>query len=993
MLTEWKANWIWHPKSEWTVNFHFFARKVFEIDSPVTTAELHISAMTDCQLFLNGKFVGRGPTPGHPWQPFYDTYSIADRLQKGENIIGVVCHNYGIGVHWQPKGQGGLIVQLEMETQAGRKTLVSDETWKVKKADCWAQNSPRMFWSCGFTETFDFRKYDRNWLTPNCDANGWEKPELFGKHPAKLWLNLIPREIPFLIEEEQKPVFAEKGRLETKGFHAISFDGIISPGENRIGYAQTYFHTGKERKVILNISCDDAFKVLLNDNVVLEQGYDEEYARTRIWYGRDEYEQHHYGMGLVRNESETITLKPGWNKILVAVDQGTGGWGFSLSFKDPATGKPIDFPFSNIKDKNRMKWTLAGPYESSGMNDSLQNILREIIAPALPEETFPNGRVGQPCPTDLSGGTGCPALPKLKSPVIEMDPFDYGQVTDYSGLMQAEERNGITPAGGAIELGAGQFCIISFDKLKSGFPCLEIDSQDEAVLDVGYGFVLRDDKKITLQGRINYVDRIYTAKGRQKWERFQRISGRYMHVSCRKGSKVRLKALIKNISYPAAYVDAFESSDPMIDRIWETSKYTLSILMQYSFMDCLRREEGNCNGNTFNYAMRAAACGFGDYKLSKRAYNLVMQTREKSGWFYGLGATSPNNHSTGQPLWWIVWAADYYTFSGDAFLIRETYDVLVNYLRYVSKMSDLHGLLECKNRYYLEGQGHIWLDDAAPMYNDFMEGELFSHNILYFAALNSMAFLADELGFAEDAAFYKRKALRVKQACNERFWDKTKNLYVDWRKEKEISEVSSHVFLIAALYFDLCDTEKAEKVLSYLCDDLGGAAGEFEKYQVNLGFYYYFLEVLFRAGRDDMAVNLMKAYYGRWLELGATTFGEHFNLSQYKDKPSLDEEYEVNIFGVSAYPHFHSNILGIKPAKPGFKEIVIEPHPGGLRSAKGSLHIPQGEVKISWKADEPVFILEAQLPPNIAYKLKLPPKYSKPCIKVTRQQADAHPVR
>ena len=93
LVTKWDANWIWYPKAQKTVNFHFFARKVFKIDSQIEKAHLHISAHTDYKLYLNGKYIGRGPTPGHPWNPSYDTYDIKKYLEQGDNVIGIICHN------------------------------------------------------------------------------------------------------------------------------------------------------------------------------------------------------------------------------------------------------------------------------------------------------------------------------------------------------------------------------------------------------------------------------------------------------------------------------------------------------------------------------------------------------------------------------------------------------------------------------------------------------------------------------------------------------------------------------------------------------------------------------------------------------------------------------------------------------------------------------------------------------------------------------------
>ena len=789
MNNNWRAEWIWYPKEQKTVNFHFFTRKTFDLAAPVVEAELHVFAFTDYKLFINGKYLGRGPVPSDPFNfQYYDAHAVRKYLRKGKNVIGIICHNYGIGTHWQPVVPGGLIVQLDMETVGGKKTIISDKSWKVKKADCWSPNSPRMFWSCGFMETFDFRKYEEDWMMADYDDGGWVAPETSGQRPLNFRVNLIPREIPFLREEPQKPVSIEKGGYEINGFHVVSFDGIIPAGENLLGYAQTYFYADSARKVTLRLSCDDAFKALLNDKVALEQGYNEEFARTRRWYGKDDYEQHHYGFGPGR-ETTKVKLRKGWNKLLVAVDQGPGGWGFSLSFMDPSSGKPKNIPFSSAKDEHNREWTLAGPFESTGMNDSLNNTVDDI------------GKV--------------PAGAKA----VNYCPFDYGRVTDYGRLMQAEMRKNIRKVAGKGELllDEGEFGLIDFGEVKIGYPQIEFEASEDTIIDVGYGSVLSENKNILFAGA-KYVDRVYLKNGVNRWETLQRRTGRYFHLSCRRGRSVKVKGIgIRFVSYPVSEIAGFSSSDGLLNRIWETSRYSTKLLMQSGYQDCLRREEGTCNMSSFNYMSRAAGCCFGDYLLARKTLKMAAMTRNDTGWFDSHGISSPNSDEQNECLWWIVWLKDYYLCSGDLSLAWELYETMADNIRYFSKMMNLHGLLDSRDEFIIWRGQTVYVDDSLNGFPEYrgliLDGEVFGYSILYYAALNAAAVLARDLGHGKDAEFYRKKAARVKAACNQRFWDEKKGLYVDFRKGEKLSTRHSQALQVAAVYFDLCDSEKEQKII------------------------------------------------------------------------------------------------------------------------------------------------------------------------------------
>ena len=179
----WRAQWVWPADGVNVVNYHCQARKSFSLDAAPNAATMHISVGTDYVLFVNGSLVGRGPTPSDPAFQSFDSHDVATPLRPGENVVAVLCHNYGVGVHWQYGGPGGLIAQLELETPAGKRVIATDETWRMRAADSYVYNSPRLFWSCGFAETFDFRLNDAGWTAPKYVDATW---------PAA---GLLPREI------------------------------------------------------------------------------------------------------------------------------------------------------------------------------------------------------------------------------------------------------------------------------------------------------------------------------------------------------------------------------------------------------------------------------------------------------------------------------------------------------------------------------------------------------------------------------------------------------------------------------------------------------------------------------------------------------------------------------------------------------------------------------------------------------------------------------
>jgi len=164
---------------------------------------------------------------------------------------------------------------------------------------------------------------------------------------------------------------------------------------------------------------------------------------------------------------------------------------------------------------------------------------------------------------------------------------------------------------------------------------------------------------------------------------------------------------------------------------------------------------------------------FGDHALAQRALLVALGTQNESGWFQGQGVSGLNSDEPTEMLWAAVFLRDHYLYAGDDEFLRQSFEPIEEALRYHAKAVNRHGLLDGGNwPVFRQGQG-VYLDDVqlSGPYLGFFPGELTGDNILYAAALAAAATLAAALGLEERAAFYARKAARVRRAINGRLWD------------------------------------------------------------------------------------------------------------------------------------------------------------------------------------------------------------------------------
>ena len=202
---KWVAKWIWCEGEPVPQNFYLYCRKSFTLEGKAGGATVDVTADSRYKLFVNGKFVGRGPARcDQRWQ-YYDTYDLRNLLRPGENVISAMVHQYGVSSHSYTVGRGGFLLQGEVRERSGRNVrLDSDESWRLLPAPPWDRESVRTCVAVMWQEIYDARKEPRGWQEPGFDDSSWQRPVILGTPPVFPWENLVARDIPFLLEEERR---------------------------------------------------------------------------------------------------------------------------------------------------------------------------------------------------------------------------------------------------------------------------------------------------------------------------------------------------------------------------------------------------------------------------------------------------------------------------------------------------------------------------------------------------------------------------------------------------------------------------------------------------------------------------------------------------------------------------------------------------------------------------------------------------------------------
>lgn len=209
----WKAQWIWLDES---LNLDvLLSRKSFELKQVPKEAMLRISASSKYQLYVNRKYVCRGPARSAPHHQSYDILEISGLLQKGNNSIAVRVHHQKEKYSYQYDGRAGLLVQLDFATNQ----IITDSSWKVSTDKSWNNTSPKINrFQQVVNDRVDFGEFliawnetdfdDAHWsdARPLMRNVGWPGPQKNARAQALTppWTSLVPRDIPYLKETNVK---------------------------------------------------------------------------------------------------------------------------------------------------------------------------------------------------------------------------------------------------------------------------------------------------------------------------------------------------------------------------------------------------------------------------------------------------------------------------------------------------------------------------------------------------------------------------------------------------------------------------------------------------------------------------------------------------------------------------------------------------------------------------------------------------------------------
>ncbi len=233
-------------------------------------------------------------------------------------------------------------------------------------------------------------------------------------------------------------------------------------------------------------------------------------------------------------------------------------------------------------------------------------------------------------------------------------------------------------------------------------------------------------------------------------------------------------------------------------------------------------------------------------------------------------------------------------------------------------------------------------------------------NSFYCQSLKLMAELAGYLNIKKDSVFFQQQAIQVKALINDKLFDKKRGVYTDGENS---DHVSLHANMIP-LAFGLVPEEYTAGVVGFI-KTRGMACSVYGA--------QYLLEGLYAAGESEYAFDLLTSENDRsWYNMirkGSTITMEAWDM---KYKPNSDWNHAWGAAPANIIPRW---LLGIRPVRPGFSHAVIKPQPGSLNYCKIKVPTIRGFISVEYKTkiNKREYII--QIPSNMSCEFYIPSQY------------------
>ena len=525
--------------------------------------------------------------------------------------------------------------------------------------------------------------------------------------------------------------------------------------------------------------------------------------------------------------------------------------------------------------------------------------------------------------------------------------------------------------------------IIDMGKNITGWLQIQVEEKEGTEIKMRFSEHLMPDKKnidpastgIHVTG--NTQTDIYFCKGDgvETWEpRFTYHGFRYVQIEGldKKPTLDQFKGWL--VRTDVERIGSFKCSNEQINTFYDVSMLTIEDNLQGLLSDCPHRERCAWMGDAYVVA-EAASYNFDLKQLwQKTADDMQTVLGVSKAHFkdpFPYDSRAPSNVSVGKrlnlqarPDWGaatVMIPYFSYLYYGDTAIVKTSWEMMQGWIDYLDEKVQENGIINGGYGDWCPPGGNPQMDTPPAL----------TTTALYYQSLIAMQKMAILLNKDKAAVAYAQKAMLVKKAFNDRFFNTETNSY---------GSQTGNAF---ALHLDLVNENKKQLVAYNLFELIMNSTGIFGHRPLYTMLNDY--------GHDAVTKHL-------------------WSITDYPSLGFMTEEHDLTVWpeGVSNwnkkeryYRHsfnhpmqsgfaasFHESLGGIRPNRdyPGFENFYLKPtFLKGVDWCEVDYKSPQGKIKSHWKRNKGVIIWSVTVPENSTALVQLP-MYASKKIKLNKNR-------
>lgn len=944
------AAWIWSDRADRPYNNFVCFRRQIDVTETPRQAELWITADSRYEVYVNGQWIGHGPPRAwdSPWP--VDRYDIRAALTPGHNTIAVLVQHFGIGTFQYLHGLAGLLARASWTDDRGGHSAVTDASWRCTPHLGYAWPVPRISCMQAWEEQFDARQAPTggDWTARDFDDRAWPAATVLRLAGIAPHQQLQLRDIPPLTRDTVRPARLIDAQVVRPARYAWTLNprDLLDPHDKTAnclrGLILLVSHVHSPRRQTVQLHCPHhrpAVDWKLNGRSVRFDDHKLQETETGVAHA---------------------TLQRGWNTLMARLPLIEHYWWASINVWADAPLRFSAFPDA----RNEMAtWSAVGPIAPEGpIPEGLappgQSHFIDCAKPTTPDQYRQVETVWQCGAVEPDS----PPLRPLTSDMVALDDV-YARCASERPVPRARLR--IEDADHLLSDGDGWTTIyphprgdvrilLDFGKELVGFHELEIDAPAGTVVDDhNFEFIQPDGRKNLAEG-MNNSFRYVCRKGVQRYRTFVRRGFRYSWLTFRNFDRpIRVRRIHVLLStYPQARRGAFACSDERLNQIWDVGAHSVRCCSEDTYTDCPTYEQTFWVGDARNEALVDLVVN-GDARLSAHSWLIAAESLQRSPI---VESQVPSAWQCLLPTWsflWMRWAYEHHLLTGDDALARRMIPYLDRNARGIEHHRSKRGLFNMPGWNMFD-----WAAMDTPS-----GGEVTHLNCLAVLGLRETAMLAERVGRKRHAVRWRELADQLAKSVNRHLWDARKRAYVDCiRPDGKSSPVFSQQTQTAAYIAGVAIGVRGERCRQIMERPPIGFVRTGSPF-----FMFFLLEAFARQNRIESVVDVIRSYWGKQVENGATTFWETY----HPDEPRMTRSH---CHGWSAAPTFFltQHVLGVRPITPGYEVVQITPPPLNLSWARGRVPTPRGEIGCAWESCPQKLTLCLSLPPRTTARIELP---------------------